>query len=91
MDALKIIRDRWPDTEVIIISGHANVDMAVKAVKFGAFDFLEKPLSLDKVLTVCRNAISLHRLKKENAGLKKAVYKDEIIGTSHKLRQYANN
>ncbi len=85
IDALQIIKERWPETEVIIISGHANVDMAVKAVKFGAFDFLEKPLSLDKVLTVVRNALSLRSLKKENAGLKKAIGKDEIIGTSEPI------
>ena len=85
MDALQIIKERWPETEVIIISGHANVDMAVKAVKFGAFDFLEKPLSLDKVLTVVRNALSIRSLKKENAGLKKVVGKDEILGSSAQI------
>lgn len=48
IDVLKEIKAEYSDLEVIIISGHANIDLAVKAVKLGAFDFLEKPLSLEK-------------------------------------------
>ena len=59
MEALEQIRRNWPGVEAVMISGHANVDMAVRAVKLGAFDFLEKPLSLDKVLTLCRNALTV--------------------------------
>jgi two-component system nitrogen regulation response regulator NtrX len=58
--------------------------MAVSAVKLGAFDFLEKPLSLDKVLTVCRNALAIKNLREENKTLKK-IYNftsEDIIGTS---------
>jgi two-component system nitrogen regulation response regulator NtrX len=67
-----------------MISGHANIDMAVRAVKGGAFDFLEKPLSLDKVLTVCRNALAIRKLREENRRLQKNAPLDqrEIIGTS---------
>jgi two-component system nitrogen regulation response regulator NtrX len=84
MEALEQIRRDWPGIEVVIISGHANVDMAVRAVKLGAFDFLEKPLSLDKVLTLCRNALAIQKLRKENLTLKRNAgsLKDEIIGTS---------
>jgi two-component system nitrogen regulation response regulator NtrX len=84
MEALEKIRQGWPDVEVVVISGHANVDMAVRAVKLGAFDFLEKPLSLDKVLTLCRNALALQKLRKENQVLKRNVVpvEDEIIGAS---------
>jgi two-component system nitrogen regulation response regulator NtrX len=83
MEALERIRKEWPGIEVVVISGHANVDMAVRAVKLGAFDFLEKPLSLDKVLTVCRNALTIQQLREENVGLKKnTLKKDEIIGES---------
>jgi two-component system nitrogen regulation response regulator NtrX len=83
IEALERIRKEWPDAEVVVISGHANVDMAVRAVKLGAFDFLEKPLSLDKVLTVCRNALTIQKLREENIGLKKnTLRKDEIIGES---------
>ncbi|MDR1318098.1 MAG: sigma-54 dependent transcriptional regulator [Treponema sp.] len=84
IEALERIRRDWSAVEVVVISGHANVDMAVRAVKLGAFDFLEKPLSLDKVLTVCRNALALQKLRKENRSLKKNAFlaRDEIIGTS---------
>ncbi|MDR3248955.1 MAG: sigma-54 dependent transcriptional regulator [Treponema sp.] len=84
MEALEQIRKNWPGIEVVVISGHANVDMAVRAVKLGAFDFLEKPLSLDKVLTLCRNALAIQKLRKENQTLKRNAtsIKDEIIGTS---------
>jgi two-component system nitrogen regulation response regulator NtrX len=84
MEALEKIRQDWPDIEVVVISGHANVDMAVRAVKLGAFDFLEKPLSLDKVLTLCRNALAMQKLRKENQTLKRnaVLIEDEIIGTS---------
>jgi two-component system nitrogen regulation response regulator NtrX len=57
--------------------------MAVRAVKLGAFDFLEKPLSLDRVLTVCNNALTMRRLREENSDLKKSLLSnDEIIGVS---------
>jgi two-component system nitrogen regulation response regulator NtrX len=89
MEALEQFRRDWPDIEVVVISGHANVDMAVRAVKLGAFDFLEKPLSLDKVLTVCRNALALQKLREENQNLKKMnrAGDDEIIGTSAEINE----
>jgi two-component system nitrogen regulation response regulator NtrX len=88
LEALDRIRSGWPEAEVVVMSGHANVDMAVRAVKLGAFDFLEKPLSLDKVLTVCRNAITLQKLRKENLELKKSTLStDEIIGASPLIAQ----
>jgi two-component system nitrogen regulation response regulator NtrX len=74
MEALERIRSGWSDIETVMISGHANIDRAVRAVKLGAFDFLEKPLSLDKVLTVCRNALALRSLRAENRRLKKNVF-----------------
>jgi len=84
IEALEKIKSEWPAAEIVMISGHANIDMAVRAVKLGAFDFLEKPLSLDKVLTVCRNAFTVKQLRDENKSLKKFkhVACDDIIGTS---------
>ncbi|MDR1446201.1 MAG: sigma-54 dependent transcriptional regulator [Treponema sp.] len=70
LEALEKIRTARENIEVVMISGHANVDMAVRAVKLGAFDFLEKPLSLDKVLAVCRNALTMQKLRLENQDLK---------------------
>jgi two-component system nitrogen regulation response regulator NtrX len=89
MDALEQIRRDFPAVELVMISGHANVDMAVRAVKLGAFDFLEKPLSLDKVLTVCRNALAIQQLRVENRSLKKSagLAQDEIIGDSDAMRK----
>jgi two-component system nitrogen regulation response regulator NtrX len=82
LEALEKIRGKWPGIEVVVISGHANVDMAVRAVKMGAFDFLEKPLSLDKVLLVCRNAFSMQELREENRTLKQTSAEDAIVGAS---------
>ncbi|MDR0408792.1 MAG: sigma-54 dependent transcriptional regulator [Spirochaetaceae bacterium] len=88
IEALEKIRALWPETEVIVISGHANIDTAVKAVKLGAFDYLEKPLSIDKLLTVCRNALSLVRLREENAALKRGSnIENELIGVSPQIEQ----
>ncbi|MDR3160806.1 MAG: sigma-54 dependent transcriptional regulator [Spirochaetaceae bacterium] len=88
IEALERIRERWPEAEVVMISGHANVDMAVRAVKLGAFDFLEKPLSLDRVLTLCRNVIMVQTLREENRDLKQAIMdRGEIIGDSPTLER----
>jgi len=88
IEALEKIRKEWPLVEIVMISGHANIDMAVRAVKLGAFDFLEKPLSLDKVLTVCRNAIAIRKLREENKTLKRInrFASEDIIGTSAVIR-----
>ena len=84
LEALDQIHSVWPLLELVMISGHANIDMAVRAVKGGAFDILEKPLSLDKVLTVCRNALAIRKLREENRSLQKntSLAHKEIIGAS---------
>ena len=82
IDVLKRIRDGWPEIEVVVISGHANINMAVQAVKIGAFDFLEKPLSLEKTITVVENALKMEELKRENRTLKQSIFsEDEMIGS----------
>jgi len=88
IEALERIRKEWPAVEIVMISGHANIDMAVRAVKLGAFDFLEKPLSLEKVLTVCRNALAVKKLREENKNLKRIsrIASEDIIGTSAVIR-----
>ena len=88
IDILKQIKEEYPEIEVIIISGHANIDLAVKAVKLGAFDFLEKPLSLDKILTLARNAIAMNALKTENKQLKTSYLSEEqMVGDSEPIQQ----
>ncbi|MCL2209213.1 MAG: sigma-54 dependent transcriptional regulator [Treponema sp.] len=88
IEALEKIRKEWPAIEIIMISGHANIDMAVRAVKLGVFDFLEKPLSLDRILTICRNAIAIKKLKEENKKLRKCskFTDDNLIGSSAAIR-----
>ena len=88
IEALEKIHKEWPAVEIVMISGHANIDMAVRAVKLGAFEFLEKPLSLEKVLTICRNALALKKLREENKKLKKitGIASEDIIGTSAAIR-----
>ena len=88
IDVLKKIKEEYPEIEVIIISGHANIDLAVKAVKLGAFDFLEKPLSLDKILTLARNATAMNALKTENKKLKSSIIPEvEMIGESEPMEK----
>ena len=86
LEVLAEIKKKSLCPEVIIISGHGNIDMAVKALKNGAFDFLEKPLSLEKVVTLVRNALAMEGLKKENRELKEAVFQeDRMIGSGPEM------
>jgi len=88
MDVLKEIRRRKPDLEVLVVSGHGTIDMAVQAVRLGAFDFIEKPLSIDRLLTAVRNGLSMASLRAENRRLRSAVLcEDEIIGDSAAIRE----
>jgi two-component system nitrogen regulation response regulator NtrX len=80
---LKEIKKSFPQMPVIIITGHANIETAVKATKMGAFDFVEKPLSLDRVLVSIQNGLELFRLKEENLiWRQKATRRSHIAGTS---------
>ncbi len=90
IDVLQDIKKEKRDTEVIIISGHANVDLAVKAIKLGAYDFLEKPLDIGKVLTLARKAAELKSLKTENRSLKsrlEGTEQVELIGDSNEINR----
>jgi two-component system nitrogen regulation response regulator NtrX len=88
IDVLKEIKKDYPEIEVILISGHANIDLAVKAVKLGAFDFLEKPLSLDKIITIVKNALKIESLRRENRELKESVFiEDSMIGESGPMKR----
>ncbi len=83
LDALERIRQAEGAPEVVMISGHGNIETAVRATKLGAFDFLEKPLSLDKTLIVIKNALEAYRLRRENAEFRKQIQaKSVIVGES---------
>jgi two-component system nitrogen regulation response regulator NtrX len=83
LETLERIRDLDNPPEVIMISGHGNIETAVRATKLGAYDFLEKPLSIDKSLIAVKNAIESKKLKYENLDLKKQLHaKAVIVGDS---------
>lgn len=83
LEALKKIRESDSGPEVIMISGHGTIETAVRATKLGAYDFLEKPLSLDKTLILVKNAIQSRKLRDENRELKKQlVPRSVIVGDS---------
>ena len=86
IETLKQIRARDKEVSIIMISGHSNIDTAVHAIKLGAYDFLEKPLSLDKVLILIRRALEKQNLEKENTALKNSIFEQwEIVGESSKI------
>jgi len=59
LEALQHLKTEWPELPVIMMSGHGNIETAVKAIKRGAFDFIEKPLSLERLLVLIQNALEL--------------------------------
>src|SRR5689334_13220688 len=82
------LRERQTDAQVVLISGHGNIESAVKAIKMGAYDFVEKPLSLDKTVLVVRNALRQQRLEAENRALRARVDRTQtMVGESHAMRQ----
>jgi two-component system nitrogen regulation response regulator NtrX len=82
------LRERQVDAQVVLISGHGNIESAVRAIKMGAFDFVEKPLSLEKTVLVVRNALRQHRLEVENRALRARVDRvHTMVGDSHAIRQ----
>jgi len=87
IETLSKLREIDNDIPVIIISGHGNIELAVKATKLGAYDFLEKPLSLEKVLIVAKRALERKKLEEENRILKADLKKKwRLIGDSAKMQ-----
>ena len=83
LETLEKVRESDSAPEVIMISGHGTIETAVRATKLGAFDFLEKPLSLEKTLILVKNAAESRRLRGENRDLKKQLLsKSVIVGES---------
>ncbi|MCK9639760.1 MAG: sigma-54 dependent transcriptional regulator [Prolixibacteraceae bacterium] len=88
LEALEQIRKIKPESTVVMISGHGTIDTAVEAIKKGAFDFIEKPLDLNRLLITLRNASDKTALVKETQILKQKVGKKfEIIGKSATIRK----
>jgi len=86
-EALKQIKALYPLLPVIMISGHANIETAVKTTKLGAYDFIEKPLSLDKVVLTVQHALERKSLIEENRTLKqKELAKYRLVGGSDSMQ-----
>ena len=87
IDILKAVKRDNPDVPVVIISGHGNIEIAVAAIKQGAYDFIEKPFNIDQLLVVIRRAMETSRLRRENQSLKRRdVTSSEMIGASAAFR-----
>jgi two-component system nitrogen regulation response regulator NtrX len=83
IDILKKVKRDNPDVPVVIISGHGNIEIAVAAIKQGAYDFIEKPFNIDQLLVVIRRAMETSRLRRENLSLKRRdVASTDMIGAS---------
>ncbi len=87
IDILKAVKRDTPDIPVVIISGHGNVEIAVAAIKQGAYDFIEKPFNIDQLMVVIRRAMETSRLRRENTDLKRReTGGTEMIGASAAFR-----
>lgn len=87
LTVLEKIKRLCPDQTVIMMSGHGTVETAVKSIKLGAFDFLEKPLHFDKLLVMLEHALELKDLKSENKILRESLTEEEVlIGESEKMQ-----
>jgi DNA-binding NtrC family response regulator len=81
LELLEDLKKAGVKTPIVLISGQANIEMAVRATRLGALDFLEKPLSTDKLLITVENALRLSRLEEENRELRHRLGKHELVGS----------
>lgn len=87
IEVLEKLQELSPETPVVMISGHGNIDTAVEAIRKGAFDYISKPLDLNRMLVTIRNAMDRSSLVKETKTLKRKIYKTtEIVGESEPIR-----
>lgn len=89
IDVLKKIKEDYPDTDVVMISGHAKIDLAVSATKLGAFDFIEKPLTLEKIIGIVKTLENRRKSGQKN-NTKKTETAHEIIGESEQIKLIKN-
>ena len=86
LELLEDLKKAGVKTPIVLISGQANIEMAVKATKLGALDFLEKPLSTEKLLVMVENALRLSRLEDENRELRHRLGKHELVGSGPAMK-----
>lgn len=83
IETLRKLKELYPALLIIMMSGHGTIETAVKSTKMGAYDFIEKPLSLDKLLVCIRNALGMMRLKDENETLRELAFRErQMTGSS---------
>src|SRR5205814_1239973 len=87
LETLKRLRENGNDSAVIMISGHGNIETAVKSTKLGAFDFIEKPLSLEKTVVTVKNAVRQRELERANRQMQQdAATEYVMVGESVAMR-----
>lgn len=88
IDILKTVKRNNPDVPVIIISGHGNIEIAVAAIRQGAYDFIEKPFNIDQLMVVINRAVETSRLRRENSQLRRRdVSVTDMLGHSAPFRR----
>jgi len=88
IDILKTVKRDNPDIPIIIISGHGNIEIAVAAIKQGAYDFIEKPFNIDQLMVVIARAMETSRLRRENSSLRRRdLHSGEMLGQSAAFRK----
>ncbi len=88
LETLRRLRELVPNTQVMMMSGHGSIETAVKAIKLGAYDYIEKPLSLENVTLRVKHALDQHRLEQENRTLRtKVERKFELVGRAPVMQQ----
>ena len=91
IDILGHVKRDNPEVPVVIISGHGNVEIAVAAIKQGAYDFIEKPFNIDQLMVVIKRAMETSRLRRENTALRRQDSRStEMIGSSSAFRTLKN-
>ncbi len=91
IDILKTVKRDNPDVPVVIISGHGNIEIAVAAIKQGAYDFIEKPFNIDQLMVVVSRAMETSRLRRENSELRRRdVTASDMLGSSASFRALKN-
>jgi len=92
IDILKTVKRDMPEIPIVIISGHGNIEIAVAAIKQGAYDFIEKPFNIDQLMVVIRRAMEASRLRRENLDLRrKDVTSAEMVGSSASFKALKSN
>ncbi len=92
IDILKVVKRDNPDVPVVIISGHGNIEIAVAAIRQGAYDFIEKPFNIDQLMVVVSRAMETSRLRRENGELRRRdVTSTDMMGNSPALKTLKSN